>query len=63
VDEHGVTGGNAVALKEITLAYNDAGQITSIDRYENGQLAVEAITAMTAMAGSLAWFTTRATRS
>ncbi len=41
VVEHGVTGGNAVALKEIDLAYNDAGQIVSIDRYENGQLAVE----------------------
>jgi RHS repeat-associated protein len=41
VIEHGVTGGNAVAEKEITLAYNDAGQLLSIDRYENGQLAVE----------------------
>jgi YD repeat-containing protein len=41
VVEHGVTGGNAVAAKEIDLAYNDAGQLTSIDRYENGQLAVE----------------------
>ena len=41
VSEHGVTGGNAVALKEIDLAYNTAGQIVSIDRYENGQLAVE----------------------
>ena len=41
VVEHGVEGGNAVTLKEINIAYNDAGQIVSIDRYENGQLVVE----------------------
>ena len=41
INEHGVTGGNAVALKEIDLAYNTANQIVSIDRYESGQVAVE----------------------
>jgi RHS repeat-associated protein len=41
VVEHGVEGGNAVTLKEIGITYNDAGRIISIDRYENGQLAVE----------------------
>ena len=41
VHQHGVEGGNAVADIEVDLSYNDAGQITSIDRYENGQLAVE----------------------
>ena len=41
VTEHGVTGGNAVAAKQIDLAYDTSGQIVSIDRYENGQLAVE----------------------
>ena len=41
VTEHGVTGGNAVATKEIDLAYNAAGELTTVDRYENGQLAVE----------------------
>jgi uncharacterized delta-60 repeat protein/RHS repeat-associated protein len=42
VTEHGVTSGNAVATKEIDLVYNDAGQIASIDRYQDGQLTVEA---------------------
>jgi hypothetical protein len=32
---------NAVALKEIDIAYNDAGQIVSIDRYQDGVSAVE----------------------
>ena len=42
VTERGVTGGNAVAQKEIDITYSDAGQIASIDRYQDGQLAVEA---------------------
>jgi fibronectin-binding autotransporter adhesin len=42
VTEHGVTGGNAVAEKEIDFAYDDDGLLLSIDRYENGQLTVEA---------------------
>ncbi len=41
VTEHGVEGGNAVAEKEIDLTYNDSGQLVSIDRYQDGQLAVE----------------------
>ena len=36
VTERGVTGGNAVAQKEIDFTYNDAGQIASIDRYQDG---------------------------
>jgi hypothetical protein len=42
ITEHGVTGGNAVATKGIDITYNDASQIVSIDRYQDGQLAVEA---------------------
>jgi len=41
VTEHGVAGGNAVAEKRIELAYNEDGQLASIDRYQDGQLAVE----------------------
>ncbi len=40
--QHGIDGGNAVAEKQIDLAYNDAGQLVSVDRYLDGQLAVEA---------------------
>ena len=40
VVEHGVEGGNGVATKEIDIAYNDANQIVSIDRYQDGQLVV-----------------------
>jgi hypothetical protein len=42
VAEHGIDGGNAVATKEIDLAYNDAGELTTVDRYQGGVLAVEA---------------------
>ena len=41
VVEHGVESGNAVAAKEITLAYDDAGRLLSFDRYQDGQLVVE----------------------
>ena len=41
VTEYGVTGGDAVANQEITLAYNQAGELTTVDRYQDGQLAVE----------------------
>ncbi len=40
VVEHGVEGGNAVTSKEIDLVYNDSDQIVSLDRYQDGQLAV-----------------------
>ena len=40
-DETGTVPFNAVAEKEITLAYNSAGQVLTIDRYQDGQLAVE----------------------
>jgi RHS repeat-associated protein len=43
VSEHGVEGGNAVVEKRVDFTYNDAGQILTIDRYQNGQLAVEAV--------------------
>ncbi len=42
VDQQDVDAGNAVAEKQIDLAYNDAGQLVSVDRYLDGQLAVEA---------------------
>jgi hypothetical protein len=38
----GVSGGNAVAEKEIDIAYNVDGTIASIDRYLASQLVVEA---------------------
>jgi RHS repeat-associated protein len=41
VTEHGVTGGDAVANKEIDLTYNDAGELATVDRYQDGVLAVE----------------------
>ena len=39
--EHGVTGGDTVANKEIDLTYNSAGELATVDRYQDGQLAVE----------------------
>ena len=36
------TGGDAVADETVDLTYNAAGQVQTIDRYEGGQLAVEA---------------------
>ena len=42
VTQHGVEGGAAVAEKRLDFAYNDAGQIVSIDRYLGDQLAVRA---------------------
>ncbi len=41
VVEHGVTGGDAVANKEIDLTYNSDGELATVDRYEDGVLAVE----------------------
>ena len=41
VDEHGVSGGDAVANKEIDLTYNSDGELATVDRYEDGVLAVE----------------------
>ena len=41
VHQHGVAGGDAVADIEVDLAYNDAGQIVTTGRYQDGQLAVE----------------------
>ncbi len=41
VVEHGVTGGDAVANKEIDLTYNSAGELATVDRYQDGVLAVE----------------------
>ena len=41
VTEHGVTGGDAVANEQIDLAYNDDGELTTVDRYQDGVLAVE----------------------
>jgi RHS repeat-associated protein len=41
VTEHGVTGGDAVANKEIDLTYNSAGELATVDRYQDGVLAVE----------------------
>ncbi len=38
----GVSGGDAVADETVDLTYNAAGQVQSIDRYQGGQLAVEA---------------------
>ena len=42
VVEHGVTGGNAVAEKEIDIAYNSDDSISSLSRYLDGQLVVTA---------------------
>jgi RHS repeat-associated protein len=41
VVEHGVTGGDAVANKEIDLTYNAGGELATVTRYEDGVLAVE----------------------
>jgi RHS repeat-associated protein len=41
VTEHGVTGGDAVANKEIDLSYNADGELATVDRYQDGVLAVE----------------------
>ncbi len=38
----GQSGGDAVADETIDLTYNAAGQVETIDRYQGGQLAVEA---------------------
>jgi len=35
IQQHGVSGGNAVADKRIDLAYNAAGQFSAISRYAN----------------------------
>ena len=40
--QHGVDGGDAVADVEVDFTYNASNQIVSIDRYQSGQLAVEA---------------------
>ena len=41
VTQHGVPGGDAVADVEVDFTYNDANQVLTIDRYQDGQLAVE----------------------
>ncbi len=41
VVEYGVSGGDAVANKEIDLTYNSDGELATVDRYQDGQLAVE----------------------
>jgi RHS repeat-associated protein len=41
VVEHGVTGGDVVTNKEIDLAYNADGELATVDRYQDGVLAVE----------------------
>jgi hypothetical protein len=41
VHRHGIAGGNAVADVEVDLAYNEDNTLTSIDRYQESQLAVE----------------------
>ncbi len=41
VVEYGVSGGDAVANKEIDLTYNSDGELATVDRYEDGVLAVE----------------------
>ena len=38
----GVSGDDAVADETVDLTYNAAGQVQTIDRYQGGQLAVEA---------------------
>jgi hypothetical protein len=40
ISRHGVDGGNAVADVDVTLAYNSAGQLTTVNRYLDGVLAV-----------------------
>ena len=41
VTQHGVPGGDAVADVAVDFTYNDANQVLTIDRYQDGQLAVE----------------------
>ncbi|MGA2616993.1 MAG: RHS repeat-associated core domain-containing protein [Thermoguttaceae bacterium] len=41
VHQHGVTGGDAVADVQVDFAYNTAGEVATVDRYQDGQLAVE----------------------
>ena len=42
ISRHGVTGGNAVADIDVTLSYNELGQVASITRYEDDELVVTA---------------------
>ncbi len=42
ISRHGATGGNAVAEIDVTLSYNELGQVSSISRYEDDELVVTA---------------------